>query len=216
MTGASSGIGRAIEKRLRAEGWEVIGLTRSEMDLANLEQVAAGAAKLSKELMQIDAFIYVAGMWHDDEKPLANLDLEDFSPEQIADTMNVGVTSFMILAASLMPKLTKHGMVVGISGTFEDDGASGWLPYYTSKHALEDFLVGLAQDYPNGPYVFGISPSDTATLMYRKFYPQYAATGQPPEVIAELVAQLAGKALPYKTGDIVEIRGGKHRVGYHK
>lgn len=216
LTGASSGIGRAIHKELASQGWEVIALTRGELDLAKLDDVAREARKLAEKKPQLDALIHVAGIWHDAEKVLANHDLEDFTPHQIADTMNVGVTSFMILAALLLPKLTKTGLVVGISGTFENVGASGWLPYYTSKRALEDFLVGLAQDYPNGPYVYGVSPSDTATPVYKKFYPEYAAVGQPPEVVAELVIRLAGGELAYKTGDIIKIRNSKHSAGYHQ
>jgi NAD(P)-dependent dehydrogenase (short-subunit alcohol dehydrogenase family) len=218
ITGASSGIGRAIEKQLRTIGWEVLGLTRSEIDLANLDEAAAEAQKLADDadLLTVDALIHVAGVRHDAEQALANRDLEDFSPRQIIDTMNVGVTSFMILAAALLPKITKTGLVVGISGTFEDDGASGWLPYYTSKRALEDFLVGLAEDYPKGPRVFGVSPSDTATTVYKKFYPEQATVGQPPETVATLVTMLAESKLDYKSGDIIMVKQGKHGPAFHK
>lgn len=215
ITGISSGIGRAIAKQLQTRGWEVVGLTRGEIDLAHLDQVAAEAKKLADDMPKVDALIHVAGIWHDAERAFAHLDLEDFSPDQIAATMNVGVTSFIILAAALLPKLTKTGVVIGISGTFES-GASGWLPYYTSKRALEDFLIGLAQDYPKGPRVFGISPADTATPAYKKFYPDDVADAQPPEVVADLVAKLLEGSPAYKSGHIIELRYGKPAAGFHK
>jgi NAD(P)-dependent dehydrogenase (short-subunit alcohol dehydrogenase family) len=215
ITGTSSGIGRAIHKELENQDWEVIGLTRGEMDLAKLDDVAHEARKLADKTPRLDALIHVAGIWHDHEKVLANRDLEDFEPREIIDTMNVGVTSFMLLVAALLPKLTKSGAVIGISGTFES-GATGWLPYYTSKRALEDFLVGLAEDYPSGPRVFGISPADTATEVYKKFYPKLAAEAQPPEAIAALIAKLVEGDSPYKSGDIIELRGGKPVAGFHK
>lgn len=165
--------------------------------------------------MQIDALIHGAGIWHDANQALASRDLEDFSPTQIADTMNVGVTGFMIIAAVLLPRLAKDGVVIGVSGTFES-GASGWLPYYTSKRALEDFLVGLAHDYPTGPRIFGVSPSDTATEAYHKFFPEDAATAQSPEAVADLVAKLADDELMYRSGEIIKIKVAKHASGYHR
>jgi len=118
----------------------------------------------------------------------------------------------MVLLAELLPHMD-HGTVLGISGTFED-GASGWLPYYTSKRALEDFLMGLSQDTPNVK-VYGISPSDTATTAYDKFYPEYANQSQPPEAVADLVLLLLHGDHQYKSGDIIELKRGHRRVAFH-
>lgn len=214
ITGGSSGIGKAIIETLKDNGWKVIAPSRKQMDLTDLAEVEKVAAKLAGTHQPIDALIHVAGVWHNKSAVYANKDLEDFTPEQIIETMLVGLTSFMVLTAKLLPRLSKHGAVVGITGTF-GDGASGWLPYYTSKRALEDFLVGLAQDYPSGPNVFGISPADTATPAYEKFYPQYASGAQPPKAVANLCLELLNGQTGYKSGSIIELRGGKTKPGFH-
>ena len=214
VSGASSGIGKAITGALEESNWQVVGLSSKEVDLADLQKTSEFAEKLASEHTSIDAVIHVAGIWHDKKNVYANRDLEDFTPAQIIETINVGLTSFMILTAKLLPKIPKDGTVIGISGTF-GDGAAGWLPYYTSKRGLEDFLVGLAQDYPKGPKVFGISPADTATAAYKKFYAEYATDAQSPEVVAKLCLELLLERPKYKSGDIIEIRGGKTQIGFH-
>lgn len=215
ITGISSGIGQAIAKALEAAGYEVVGVSRQDVDLNDMDKVANFGERLTQEHKQIDVLIHVAGVWHDDAQVLADKSLGEFSSQQITETMNVGVTSFMVLAAALLPNMPKDGMVIGTTGTFAEGGA-GWLPYYTSKRALEDFLVGLAQDYPEGPEVFGVSPADTATPAYKKFYPQYADEAQSPEVIASFCLDLLQHKSEYKTGDIIEVRDGNNRNGFHK
>jgi NAD(P)-dependent dehydrogenase (short-subunit alcohol dehydrogenase family) len=213
VTGVSSGIGQTIAEALKGANWHVDGLSHAEVDLSNLNEVTQFCETLKEKYGQIDALIHVAGVWHDDSGVLADKPLTQFSAQQIIETVNVGLTSFMILAAKLLPAIPKDGTVVGISGTFSDGGA-GWVPYYTSKRALEDFLVGLSQDYPDGPRVFGISPADTATPAYKKFYPEYAEKAQSAEAVADLCLELLG-GTRYKSGDIIKIRNGKASEGYH-
>lgn len=220
ITGSSSGIGQAVADGLEAKGWRVVRLTRHSqpaadthpIDLNDLAATATLGEKLAGELKHLDAFIHIAGIWHDEHGVLADKQLAAFSAEQISATMNVGVTAAMVLGGKLLPKL-KGGTFIGVSGTFSD-GAAGWLPYYTSKRALEDFLVGLAQDYADVA-VFGISPADTATPAYKKYYPQYAAEAQPPTAVSELIEKLLTKNSAFKSGDIVELRQGKTREAFH-
>lgn len=225
LTGISSDIGQAIAKALSAQGWRIIGLYHKtkptiadefyQIDLGDPAATKTIAEKLAKDLPQLDALIHVAGIWHDKDSVLADKKLSDFTPGQIISTMNVGITSLMLLCNRLLP-IMKDGTVIGISGTFSDvsGGAAGWLPYYTSKRALEDFLVGLSQDMP-AIKVFGISPSDTATTPYEKFYPEYAKDAQSPDVIADLVVKLISDDNEFKSGEIIEVREGKAKEGYH-
>jgi len=215
ITGVSSDIGQAVAKKLEEQGWKVTGLSHEDLDLTDLKAVADTGNKLNSKFKEVSALIHIAGVWHDKDAVLAGKKLEQFKSMQIIETMDVGVTSFMLLAAKLLPKMTSSGAVIGISGTFSEGGA-GWLPYYTSKRALEDFLVGLSQDYVDGPKIYGISPADTSTKAFKKFYPEYVAEAQPPGVIADLAIELVGGNTSYKSGDIIEIRGGKDTLGFHK
>ncbi len=212
ITGASSGIGKSVSDLLRESGWEIVAPSHAELDLGDLEAVAAYGDQLKRQPGRYDAFIHLAGIWHDDHAVLAGKSVDAFAGAQIAETMNVGVTSAMILVAALAPGMD-GGTVIGVSGTFESGGA-GWLPYYTSKRALEDFLAGLSQDMPSLK-VYGVSPSDTATEAYAKFYPQFICDSQSPESVASLIAQLLVPGHQYASGDIIVIKQGKPHTAFH-
>jgi NAD(P)-dependent dehydrogenase (short-subunit alcohol dehydrogenase family) len=97
--------------------------------------------------------------------------------------------------------------IVNLSGTFEN-GGKGWLPYYASKRALEDLTIGLAQELEERSIqVNAVSPSDTATESYSKYFPQYMDEAISPEKIAEKIVELCqeeniitGKVIVMKSG----------------
>lgn len=214
ITGGSSGIGQAVVSVFENAGWKVIAPSKKELNLCDTANIQSNADNLTRSVLNLDAVIHIAGIWHGSDEVFAHKSLENFTQEQITTTMSVGLSGFMVLCAALLPKLTKNGAIVGISGTFSD-GANGWLPYYTSKRGLEDFLVGLSQDYPKGPRVYGVSPADTATPAYKKYYPEYADEAQSPKVIADLCLSLVNEETKAKNGDIIEIRDGKVSPGFH-
>lgn len=81
--------------------------------------------------------------------------------------------------------------VINLSGTFEN-GGKGWLPYYVSKRALEDLTVGLAQELEDkNIQVNCISPSDTATTSYEKFFPEFMDEAIDPIKIAQKCVELS-------------------------
>jgi NAD(P)-dependent dehydrogenase (short-subunit alcohol dehydrogenase family) len=80
--------------------------------------------------------------------------------------------------------------IIAISGTFEN-GGKGWLPYFVSKRGLEDFMVGLADELKEANITANtISPSDTATSAYKRFFPEYIEDSVHPASIAELAMEL--------------------------
>ena len=104
--------------------------------------------------------------------------------------------------------------IINLSGTFED-GGKGWLPYYASKRALEDFTLGLADELRDkGIKVNCVSPSDTATEEYIKYFPEDAKDANFPEVVAKVIA---GLVTGTETGKFVVIKKGKIITdGFHK
>jgi NAD(P)-dependent dehydrogenase (short-subunit alcohol dehydrogenase family) len=221
VTGLSSGIGQAIKKTLEEAGWRVVGVSRHipldqegyEADLSLLESVEPVATRIGEECGPIDAFFHVAGVWHDESGILAGKKLHEFTTRQITSTMNVGLTSAMVFSARIVPFMAEGGVMVYVSGTFQDGGAN-WLPYYTSKRALEDFVQGFAEDEPR-VRVYGVSPSDTATESYKTYYPN-SDNAQPPSAVAKTCYDLINGSLPASSGTIVEVRDGKPGMGYHR
>lgn len=221
LTGYTSGIGQAITTRLKAEGWRVLGVARHlpmdaegyEADLSNLESVEPLATRLGEDAGTIDAFIHCAGVWHDEDKVLAGLRINEFSTMQIVKTINVGLTSAIILSARLAQFMSDGGSMIVISGAFADGGAN-WLPYYTSKRALEDFVVALGQETHHFR-VYGVSPSDTATDSYKKYFSANVTEAQSPAAVAKVCHDLISNTLGADTGSIVAVKNGQISHGYH-
>ena len=113
VSGASSGIGRAISQRLLLEGHQVIGLCRDlsrfsshpgftgiRLDLSRLEDIQPIASKLQKDFPALDAVVFAAGYGQFGG-------LEQFSFSQITELMTVNFTAQVFLTKTLLPGL-KH------------------------------------------------------------------------------------------------------------
>lgn len=146
-------------------------------------------------------------MWHNQESVYYGPGLEDTPTEQIHEVMDVGIRAPMLLSRLVLPGMedNSEGKIINISGTFEG-GASGWLHYYVSKKAIEDFTRGLAEEAAeNGIQVNCVSPSDTLTEAYEEFFPDYSESDVlDPKEVADLVLFLVEK--DHITGEIIEIR----------
>ena len=112
-----------------------------------------------------------------------------------------------LLKYELLPIMKRNSKIVNISGTFES-GAKGWLPYYVSKKAIEDLTIGLSQELADKQIqVNCISPSDTLTESYKKFFPEYAKPENciTPEEVARLAMKFASES-NHDTGKIEIIK----------
>ncbi|MBI2620698.1 SDR family oxidoreductase [candidate division WWE3 bacterium] len=236
VTGASTGIGRAIAIELAGEGAFVCLSARNKTkleetknliqeiggrcdvipaDLADLRGSLFGLAEYvhGMALDGLDILVNTAAIWHGINEVYADKNFEDFDESLIIDTLNVGILAPMLLTLSFASKMPKESSVINISGTFEN-GAKGWLPYYVSKRAIEDLTVGLAEEFKyKGIKVNCISPSDTATEEYKKFFPDDAKGAQSPEEVAKATIELIKKDV---TGKVFVVKNGKIEEGYHK
>ncbi|MFZ6022460.1 MAG: SDR family oxidoreductase [Patescibacteria group bacterium] len=208
ITGATSGIGKAIIEQLIKKDYSIIAIGRNDQALADLEALSPHVKALKCDLShnesifstiaylrnnceRVSTLIHCAGVWHNNHKPLANMKLQDFTENEVLDTISVGLTSFMLLVRALIPKMIQdESSIIAISGTFEN-GGKGWLPYFVSKRGLEDFMVGLADELKEANITANtISPSDTATSAYKRFFPEYIEDSVHPASIAELAMEL--------------------------
>jgi len=234
VTGASTGIGRAVAIAFAREGAFVALVGSSEDKLlktksliteiggksgvflgnfTNMDSVRALIATLKKQTDKVDVLVNVAGIWHGKADVYAGKDFENFPEQVILDTYSVGLTIPTILAHAFIPLMQQGSSIINLSGTFEN-GAKGWLPYYVSKRAIEDLTIGLSQELVNKKIkVNCVSPSDTATEEYKKFFPDDAMDAQTPEQVAEFFVELAQKDV---TGKVFVIKHGKVEEGFHK
>jgi len=236
VTGASTGIGRATAIKMAEAGYHVFLVARTKekleetarlieekggtstvipTDLSDLDQVNALIKSVQDQAESVDAIINIAGIWHGKDEVFAETDYQDFDQQVILDTYTVGFTVPSLLIHGLLPKMGPKSKIVNLSGTFEN-GGKGWLPYYASKRALEDLTVGLSQELEDrNIQVNAVSPSDTATEAYAKYFPQYMDEAISPEKIAEQIVELCREDNT-TTGKVFVMKQGKEPFeGFH-
>lgn len=228
VTGASTGIGREISIILACEGAQValVGRRKDELDKTKSMIVEAGgeaevfvadlraeasiiARKIMEMFTSVDIICNVAGVWHNDDRAYYGRGLWELSDEEILDVMQVGIIAPMLLTKTLLPSMIKKqsGKILNISGTFEN-GAKGWLHYYVSKKAIEEFTIGLSQELREYKIqVNTISPSDTYTEAYQRFYPDESKDiCMDPKDIARLSLELLIDDFDFITGQTITVR----------
>lgn len=185
-------------------------------DLSKIKSINKLISKIKKKADKVDILVNVAGIWHEKDKVYADIDFEIFSQKAILDTYTVGITAPTLFAHAFIPLMPRGGKILNISGTFEN-GAKGWLPYFVSKKAIEDLTIGLAEELKEkGIQVNCISPSDTATEAYKKYFPQYVKEAISPKEIAKKTVYLCSKEADNITGSVIVMKKGRKPVeGYH-
>lgn len=140
VVGASGGIGAAFVDLLRDRG-EVIGLTRTDIDLTDPASITATAARIGAPL---DLVIVATGMLHDasggPEKSLRDLD-----PARLARSFAINATGPALVAAAFLPLLrpdrkTAFAALSARVGSIADNRLGGWYGYRASKAALNQLL----------------------------------------------------------------------------
>lgn len=215
VTGASSGIGRAVAERLLADGWTVLGVSRRSGPTGNrfhwieADLLEPGAVlDVARRVGPLNALVCAAGMQH--TAPLGALD-HDHGRQMWQ--LHVDVPSR--LADALVPRLLDGGRVV-VVGSRTSSGAAGKSQYAASKAAV----VGLARSWamelaPRRITVNVVAPGPTQTSMLV----DPARAGTPPrmpplgryvqpEEVAGLVALLLGPDGGSITGQQLVICGG--------
>ena len=230
VTAASTGIGRAIAVAIAENGGRVGLVARSIQglkktqdmihnlggqaeifvtDLTHQEAIERLAKKVLDHWGGIDIIVNAAGVWHDDKIVYAGVPLAETPAKQINEVLDVGIRALFLLTRLLLHSMIekKRGKILQISGTFES-GASGWLHYYVSKKAIEDFTIGLAEELrPHLIQVNAISPSDTYTEAYQRFFSDADEKEcLKPKDIAKLAVFLLSEDADNITGAIITIR----------
>lgn len=143
VTGASSGIGRAIVEQLLADGWRVTGLCRSPIEttdgslkIGSVDVTDFAALRtMCDALGVVDAVVHAAGLMR--TAPLGQL-----SHENGAAMWRLPVESAAFLADRLVPRMPADGRVV-LLGSRTTKGATTRSQYAATKSAL----VGLARSW---------------------------------------------------------------------
>ena len=155
VTGASSGIGRAIARSLLQQGHTVIGTSRDcqqfttshpnfsslEIDFSQLNSIAPKIKSLQKEYPDLDGVIFSAGYGQFGS-------LEQFSLQQIEQIMTVNFTSQVFITKALIASLKRkpHSNLIYIGSEAALKGSRKGSLYCASKFALRGFTQALRDE----------------------------------------------------------------------
>ncbi|KKP46789.1 MAG: Short-chain dehydrogenase/reductase SDR [Candidatus Woesebacteria bacterium GW2011_GWA1_33_30] len=235
ITGASTGIGRATAIELGKNGATVALVARNkekleetkrlveesggkgiifEADLSSIDSINKFIQSVKQQTDKVDILVNIAGIWHGVSEVFAGKDFETFDQKIVLDTFSVGLIAPTLLVHGLVSIMPQGSCIVNLSGTFEN-GAKGWLPYYVSKKGIEDLTLGLSDELKNkGINVNCISPSDTATEEYKKYFPEDAIDANFSETVAKEIVDLINSN---QTGQFVVVKKNVLiKEGYHK
>lgn len=155
VTGASSGIGRAIAGNLLQQGHRVLGVSRDsgkfirqmdnftpvQLDLSRLNEIPKKMRELERAFPELDAAVFCAGRGQFGS-------VEEFSYAQIEDLMTINFTSQAFLVKALLPALKRkeHGDLIFIGSEAALKGSRKGALYCASKFAVRGFTQSLREE----------------------------------------------------------------------
>lgn len=219
VSGATSGIGRAITKLLVENGDRVTGLVRKKGDLADLgvhELVCDFADPKNVESIfqdyteTVDVFINCAGIM------LSNC-LAEASSDDITLTMNVNLISPMVVLSRLIHLFSDNSVCLLIGSQSAFKGSYDDL-YAVSKAAIHGLVGTVAPKIAPKTRIIDLAPGITLntrmTLGRTNDDLEPARQRIPmkrfaqPEEVAKVALQLISDDFAYMTGNTVDLNGG--------
>jgi NAD(P)-dependent dehydrogenase (short-subunit alcohol dehydrogenase family) len=195
ITGADSGIGRAVAALYAREGADVAILYLCEHDdAARTKEIVEGEGRRAitiagdigdkqfceravqqtvDKLGKLDVLVNNAGEQHYDA------DIEKITEEQLKRTFQTNIFGMFYLTQAALPHLKEGSAIINCTSETMYAGSAGLLDYSATKGAITAFTRSLAKNLvKKGIRVNGVAPGPIWT-------PLNPSGGQPPEKIPE-------------------------------
>ncbi|MGW1713975.1 SDR family oxidoreductase [Streptomyces sp. NPDC002156] len=203
ITGAGSGIGAAVARRLHARGDELVLHARDAGRAKELAAEFPGARTLVGDLSdpdrlswafshqslpdRVDSLLHIAGVV--DLGPVG-----DLTPKTWRHQLNVNLIAPAELTRHLLPQLRlSQGQVIFVNSGAGLNASANWSAYAASKHGLKALADSLRQEERGaGVRVTTVYPGRTASPMQAKVHQQEGKEYDPskwidPESVASTI-----------------------------
>ncbi|OFE11338.1 NAD(P)-dependent oxidoreductase [Pseudohongiella acticola] len=235
VTGADSGIGRAVAVYFAREGADVVmlyleehedaELTRREVELSGREALMLAGdvadAKHCKEVIkqtlakfgQVDVLVNNAGEQH----PQQNL--EDISDDQLERTFSSNILAMFRLTRAVLPHMRSGASIINTTSITAYKGNPVLIDYSATKGAVTSFTRSLSLNLAErGIRVNGVAPGPVWTPLIPSTFDEDTVStfgantplGRPgqPSDLGPAYVYLACDDSSYMTGQVLHLNGG--------
>jgi NAD(P)-dependent dehydrogenase (short-subunit alcohol dehydrogenase family) len=224
VTGAGSGIGRAIALAFAGRGAAVIALGRKvarleetktlvdaaggsclviPVDVSDVGRVTDAVNDAAKHFGRIDVLVNNAAM-----SLVAGIEDIDLAAFDAMLKLNAGGVLYACKAVWPIMKRGGGGTIVNISSMAAADPFPGLAAYGATKAFVNLLTKGLGEEgRKHNIRVFAVGPGAVETEMLRGAFPDFPAeSALPPRAIADVVVTLTEPSSRYCTGQTVYVR----------
>lgn len=239
ITGADSGIGRAVAIAFAREGADVLISYLNEHDDA--EETAEFVREAGRRAVTVAGDI--GSQEHCEELVKRSLrefgsldilasnaamqsvheDVDQWSPEEFDRTYKTNVYGMFYLCRAALPKMPAGGSIIATTSVQAFQPTGQLLAYSSTKGAIKTFVEGLAElAIQHGVRVNGVAPGPVWTPLIPSTMPEQKVqefgkntllgrAAQPAE-LAPAYVFLASNDARYITGSIIDVTGGRQIV----
>jgi 2-dehydro-3-deoxy-L-rhamnonate dehydrogenase (NAD+) len=237
VTGAATGLGEGIARRLATEGALValfdqdatrlqstaaafqrdgLNVRGYEMDVANEFSVRVTLEKVARDLGPLNVMVNCAGIVGPTNTKILDYPVEDFDRLYSINLRG----SFLMTKYSLPPMLNRgYGRILLIASMSGKEGNPFMAGYTCSKAGVIGLVKGIAKEYPtSGVTINGLAPAVVMTDMVRGCAPEQVAymTAKIPmarcgtiEEVAAMSAWIVSSECSFSTGFLFDLSGGR-------
>ena len=236
ITGADSGIGRAVAALYAREGADIAILYLCEHDDARMtaeiveregrqairiagdvgdrEYCDRAVAEVVNRFGRLDILVNNAGEQHPDK------DITDITEEQLRRTFQTNIFGMFFLTQAARPHLKKGAAIINCTSVVMYQGSKDLLDYSSSKGAITAFTRSLSENLVGegirvnavapGPIWTPLNPCGGATKEKLEHFGESTPMGRPgqPNEVAPAFLFLACEDSSYMSGQVLHPNGG--------